>query len=230
VLWQIRFPVPGSLFPSRIRGVTTSSNHPKPVIGLCGGIGSGKSAVAEIFASLGALVIDSDRLSHEVLAEPEVLAEVVSWCGEGVVAADGGPDRAAIGRIVFGDREARKRLESLLYPLIAARRKAIVSGGYRDPAVTAIVLDSPLLLESNLDRSCDTVVFVDCPVAERRRRVEQNRGWSPAELERREQAQLPVEEKRRRAEFVVANDGSRQDLESAVAACWSRILTTYSAR
>lgn len=202
----------------------------KPVIGLCGGIGSGKSTVAELLAGLGGLVIDSDRLSHEVLARAEVLDQVAGWWGDEVRGPDGGPDRGAIGRIVFRDPGARKRLESLLYPLIDERRKAIILRGLRDPAVTAIILDSPLLLESNLDRFCDTVIFVEAPAEQRQQRVEQNRGWTPAELQRREQAQWPVDRKRLRAEFVVRNDGTPTELEASVSDCWHRILDKYAPR
>src|SRR5262245_6956672 len=118
-----------------------------PIIGVSGGIGSGKSRVAAEFGRLGCLVLDSDRLSDEILCEPATVQTLRGWWGPSVIGQDGSPDRKRIGEIVFADPAERVRLESLLHPLIAARRAAIINAGSKNPAVKAIILDSPLLFE-----------------------------------------------------------------------------------
>jgi dephospho-CoA kinase len=198
--------------------------HGKPVIGLVGGIGAGKSAVAAEFERQGCLVIDSDRLGRAALDEPAVLATLQSWWGTAVVKPDGGADRSRIAEIVFTAEAERRRLESLLHPLIAARRAAIITAVEDNPAVTAIVIDSPLLLESNLDRECDSIVFVNTSDGHRLRRVQAARGWTAEELKRREARQIPLAEKRTRAEFCVDNDGSVARLRPQVADILQTIL------
>ena len=207
-----------------------ASKRAKPIIGLCGGIGSGKSLVAQELARLGAVVIDSDRLGHEALARPEVVARLREWWGAEVLDAGGRPDRARIARIVFGDGEARRRLEGLIHPLIAAARADIIRRSVEDPAVSAIVLDSPLLLEFALDRLCDEIVFVEASESARLERVERTRGWDVRELERRSGQQWPLERKRARASEVLVNEGSPDDLRARVADLFQRILARHASR
>lgn len=200
----------------------------KPVIGLCGGIGSGKSTVARMLGELGGLVIDSDALNREALERPEVVQKLREWWGEPVVSADGRVDRRSLGRIVFGDAAARKRLESLTHPLIAARRSAMIQQGLQDPAVTAIILDSPLLFESNLDRLCDSIIFIETSEDQRLRRLQRTRGWDEHELHRRERWQTPLAEKRSRSGFTIRNSGSLEQLRRQVAHTLARILSQYA--
>jgi len=197
----------------------------KPIVGLCGGIGAGKSLVAREFERLGAVVIDSDRLGHEILARPAVLAQVRAWWGEQVVAPGGGPDREKIAELIFADPEKRKRLESLLYPLIAAERECIITQSIENPAVRAIILDSPLLFESRLDRLCDKIVFVEAEERVRLERLRQARGWDEEQVHRRERWQMPLAHKRARSDFTVTNEGSPEQLRSAVAALFERIVS-----
>lgn len=196
----------------------------KPILGLAGGIGSGKSTVAAVFARQGCLVIDSDALNHEILARPAVAQRLREWWGPQVVGPDGGTDRAAVGRIVFQEPTQRERLESFVHPLIAERRAAMIQGGNSDPAVKAITLDSPLLFESNLDRECDATVFVDVPEDVRLNRLQQTRNWDSRQLLDRERWQLPLDEKRRRSDFVVDNKGSIEELQPQVVAILRRML------
>jgi len=200
----------------------------KPVIGVCGGIGAGKSRVAAEFGKLGCLIIDADRLNHEVLATSEVLGTLQSWWGQEVMDERGRPNRARIADIIFADADQRRRLESLVHPLIHARRAAMIRAVEKDPAVTAIVIDSPLLLETNLDRECDTIVFVSASEPTRQKRLSAARGWSAEELRRRESWQLPLADKRARAEFVVDNDGPEADLRDQVADIVSKVLARHS--
>lgn len=200
----------------------------KPIIGLCGGIGSGKSAVAREFERLGGLLIDSDQLNSQVLCRTDVIGELREWWGADVVAADGAVDRSAIARIIFGDAREKQRLESLLHPLIAASRDDRILRSARDPNVRAVILDSPLLLESNLDRSCDAVVFVEASDAQRMRRLRETRGWDLDELRRRERWQAPLAQKKSRADYVVDNEGTIDQLRSQVRSVFERILTEHT--
>ncbi len=188
----------------------------KPIIGLAGGIGAGKSTVARILADNGVAVIDSDRLNREQLEKPEVIAELVRMFGPDIRGADGRVSREAVARVVFNDTEQRRRLEALLHPRIAEQRTELIEACQADPQVRAIALDSPLLHEAGLDRQCDVVVFVDAPPQERARRVAASRGWSAEELDRREKSQEPLDIKGGKADYIVVNKSGLDDLRSSV--------------
>ena len=193
-----------------------------PIIGLAAGIGSGKSAVAGVFESLGAAVIDSDRLNHQQLAEPEVVAQLRAWWGPRVCDESGRIDRRVISAIVFEDPEALAALQGLVYPRIARRRDELIARYRVKPGVTAIVLDTPKLFEAGLERICDAVVFVDAPRARRLERVGLSRGWGEAELDRRENLLDPLDKKRARADYTVVNDSGFDELRRSI----ERVLST----
>lgn len=189
----------------------------KPVIGLTGGIGSGKSTAAAVFAEAGCAVINSDALNSAQLAKPEVIAELVSWWGDGILGADGQLNRKEIASVVFKDQDQRKRLEAYLHPRIARESQDLKARFQSDPSVRAIVLDSPLLLEAGLDAQCDAVIFVDADDQTRLLRVVQSRGWSEDQWRRREKSQFALDKKRGRADHVLANNSSDLDeLRSSV--------------
>ncbi|TWT41768.1 Dephospho-CoA kinase [Phycisphaerae bacterium RAS1] len=226
-----------------VRISQTPVRSTKPIIGICGGIGSGKSAVSAELERLGCCVISSDRLNNEVLAEPEVLAQLKAWWGERVVrpaegravagagpAAGAVPDRRRIAEIVFSDATQKQRLENLTHPLIARRRASIISAVEQNPAVKAIVLDSPLLFESNLDRLCNAIIFVQTAEARRLHRLQQSRNWNEQEVRRREHWQLPLEEKRRRSGYLIDNDGSPDQLHTQVSTILDEIVARHVAR
>ncbi|GMU20250.1 MAG: dephospho-CoA kinase [Phycisphaerae bacterium] len=198
----------------------------KPIIGLAGGIGSGKSTVAAILEELGSAVIASDRLNHEELDEPEVLSCLREWWGDTVVGPDGRANRAILRQIVAGDAAARQRLERLVHPRIARRREALTRRYADDPAIRAIVWDSPLLFEAGLDRQCDWIVFVDAPRDTRLGRVLQKRGWTPEDLDRLEKSQKPLDIKRDRAHYRVTNNSDFESLHRQVQEVFSRILAS----
>jgi dephospho-CoA kinase len=203
-----------------------------PVIGVVGGIGSGKSEVARALGRLGCVVADSDALAREILTRPAVRDELVAWWGAGVLGADGQVDRAAVARIVFNDPWARRRLEGLVHPLIHAERRELIDRVAREGAgtVPAVVVDAPLLFEAGVDRECDAVIFVEAPWEVRLERVKRTRGWDAAELERREAAQMPLEEKRRRSGFVVDNGGSRADVDGRARQVLERVRAAMESR
>lgn len=181
--------------------------HGKPIIGLVGGICSGKSFVAGLFGELGCLVVDSDRLARQVFEQADVKSALVEWWGGAVLHADGSLDRRKIADIIFNDAKARGQLEGMVHPRVNQARDALMATVSDNPAVPAIVWDSPLLLETGLGRDCDAVVFVDCPDDVRLDRAAA-RGWDEPELRRRENAQLPLDKKRSLSDYVI--DNSRQ--------------------
>ncbi len=201
---------------------------PKAVIGICGGIGAGKSRVAAEFARLGALVIDSDALNHQVLRRPEVLSKLQALWGQDITLPTGEPNRRRIAQVIFADADAKARLEALVYPLIAELREHMIRLGNQDSAVKAIILDSPLLFESNLDRLCDTVVLVEAREATRLERVQQERGWDRQQMRQRESWQMPLEDKRSRSEFVIVNEGAPEQLAAPVRGILESVVARHS--
>jgi len=199
----------------------------KPIIGLVGGIGAGKSTVARILQSLGAAVIDSDRLAHDELANPEVIATLRGWWGDKVCPSND-VDRKALASIVFSDPRKLDRLEKLLYPRIHRQRERLVEGFNADPAVRAIALDAPKLYEAGLGDYCDAVIFVAADWPDRVRRVAASRGWSEEELRRRENFQNSLDTKRANADHVVINHSSLDQLRIDVERILASVLATFA--
>src|SRR6516165_10582986 len=135
----------------------------KRVIGLIGGMGSGKSRVAAELAKRGGRVISGDQLGHEALEQPAIRRLVEDRWGKVVVGKNGKIDRAALGRIVFGDPHQREELEKLVFPWIESRISQEVDKAKGDQAVAFIVLDAAIMLEAGWNKYCDNLVFVDAP-------------------------------------------------------------------
>lgn len=196
--------------------------RPFLILGLAGGVGSGKSAVAAILGGLGFVVSDSDAGARAVLERADVIKELVEAFGPSVLDADGRPDRKAIADAVFGNDAKRKRLESIVHPRLHEERTALIEAARAANAV-GVVIDAPLLFEAGVDAECDAVIFVDTPREKRLERVMQGRGWSEAEMDRREAAQMPLDQKRQRSDAVVVNDGDRAALRAGVLAALEAI-------
>ncbi len=173
------------------------------VIGLVGGIGAGKSTVAGLLAARGLRHVDADAHAHAVTRDPAVLAEIREDLGERFV-RDGALDRAAVAAHVFADPGAKARLEAIVHPRVRGRIVAELAEARAGGEST--LLDVPLLFEAGLFEACDVVVFVDAPDVIRAERT-RARGWADDELGRREQNQMPVAEKRARADHVLDNGG-----------------------
>ena len=196
----------------------------KPIIGLAGGIGSGKTAVGRILQEFGAGLIESDRLGHDELDAPEVVETLKTWWGDEIVRPDGGVDRGRVAAIAFADSRERERLEALLHPRIGARRAELVRRFEADDSVRMIVIDAPLLYEAGVDAECDLVVFVEADPAVRASRVRAQRNWTEQEWKRREKMQKPLDMKRRKADHIVTNNSSLRALRGQVAHLVSQIL------
>ena len=199
----------------------------KPIIGLTGSVGAGKSTVANILESLGAAVIDSDQLSHEQLRDSEVIATLRRWWGPSVLTPEWQVDRKAVAAIVFDDPHKLSQLQGLLYPRIRRRREELLAIHNADPNVQAVVFDTPKLFEVGLDKDCDAVIFVDAEARLRLQRLALSRGWDEAELLRREKLLQPLDKKRANADYVVVNNSRVEDLRSEVEGVFQNVLASF---
>lgn len=183
-------------------------------VGLTGGVASGKSTVAAMLSELGAVVIDADVLAREVV-EPGTpgLDAVVAEFGQDVLTEDGRLDRPAVGRLVFADADARRRLEQIVHPLVYER---IVELEAQAPAGAVVVHDIPLLTENDRSGDFDHVVVVDVPEELQLERMVQDRGWTHDDARSRVAAQATREQRRAIATHVIENSGTREDLHDRV--------------
>ncbi|MFA9428862.1 dephospho-CoA kinase [Egicoccus sp. AB-alg2] len=190
------------------------------LVGLTGGIGSGKSTVARRLAELGAPVIDADQVAREVVAPGEpALAELAERFGGHLVDARGDLDRAGLAAIVFVDDEARRDLDRIMHPRIAARiaeRIAALAANWDRPGPPLAVVDHPLLIETGQAGRFDAVVVVLAPEEERVRRLVEQRGLDEGDARARVAVQCSDEERRRAATHVIVNDGDLRALVAAV--------------
>lgn len=192
------------------------------VVGLTGGIGSGKSTVSRLLARRGAAVLDADDLVHELQAPGGEAFEVIRRrFGPAVVAPDGSLDRSALATTVFADHDARVDLERLVHPLVRRVIRERISA-LRD-TTTAVVIEIPLLAEGRAGYSLSAVMVVDCPVDTAVRRLVEGRGMSEADARRRVAAQAGGEERRAIADFVVDNSRDLAALDREVDRAWSWI-------
>ena len=203
-----------------------------PVIGLIGAIGAGKSLVASSLARRGAELLDADAIGHVLLQQRPARDEVVERFGPAILLPSAGPDggsevdRKALGAIVFGEPRALRDLEAILHPRMRRTFEKAIRRAARRGEAPAVVLDAAILLEAGWDDLCDRVVFVDAPRADRLARVEAHRGWDDARLTARERSQRPPEAKRARADLVLPNQGSLEDLEAAIEPFWASLRAT----
>ena len=193
------------------------------LVGLTGGIGSGKSTVAELLAARGAVIVDADRVARDVV-EPgtPALAALVERFGEGILAADGSLDRAALAAVAFADEASRNDLDAITHPAIGEeflRRMAAA------PSDAVVVCDVPLLAESEAAqaRGYAVVIVVEAPLEVRLTRLEA-RGVARDDALRRIAAQASDEERRALATYVLDNSGDRAQLEEQVDALWGELL------
>ncbi|WP_410810850.1 dephospho-CoA kinase [Micromonospora sp. 067-2] len=194
-------------------------------VGLTGGIGSGKSAVAARLVERGAVLVDADQVAREVVAPgTDGLAEIVATFSGRVLDADGALDRAALGAVVFADETARRRLEAITHPRVRARTAELMAAAAPDAIV---VNDVPLLVEVGLAPTYHLVVVVRTAVTTRLDRLARDRGMDRAEAERRIAAQADDARRRAAADVVLTNDASLAELHAAVDRLWRERLVPY---
>jgi len=189
------------------------------VLGLTGGIGSGKSMVAQMFARLGAVVIDADLLAREVVEPGQpALEEIAATFGPDVLLPDGRLDRAKLADIIFADPVERAKLDAITHPRIRARMDEEIKARRSGPGV--LIVDIPLLYENDRSYSVERVIVVWVDPQTQLRRIRQRDGLSTEAAGQRIAAQMPLEAKRARADHVIDNSGTREDTRRQVEAIY----------
>ena len=194
-------------------------------VALTGNIASGKSSVARLFAEWGAVVFDADQEVRR-LEQPgtPVFAAIVERFGPGVVGPDGQLDRRALRSRILSNLEDKVALERIVHPAVQAERQRFVENAERSP-VGILVSDIPILYEAADPSRFDAVVFVDAPEALRLDRVVRDRGWSREEAQALARLQMPAEQKRARADYVIDNDSTREVLRERAREVWQKLVS-----
>jgi dephospho-CoA kinase len=193
-------------------------------VGLTGGIASGKSTVARMFAEKGAILIDFDDLAHAV-EEPggPVWREIVRHFGEEILLPDRRIDRRKLGAIIFADREKREILNRLVHPAVFAEWRKRIKEIEKTGKDAVVVSDIPLLIEAGLETMVDVVLLVYVSPEEQIRRLTVRNGFNPEEAERRVAAQMPIGEKAIHADIVIRNEGSVEETGRAASRAWEEL-------
>jgi dephospho-CoA kinase len=200
----------------------------KPIIGIVGGIGSGKSFVAKLFGELGCLVIDSDAQVRNAYRNPAVIETLRGWWGNEVVEPDGSVNRSAVAARIFTQPADKRRLEQLVHPLVHEARARQMKAAEKNSQIVGFIWDTPLLLEAGLAGQCDAIVFVDAPFAQRLARVKARSDWDAVELLRREKSQLALDSKRALSDYVITNTAEAKDAGPAMAGLREQVRRVLS--
>ena len=195
------------------------------VVGVVGGVASGKSLVTRRLATLGAIVLDADRIGHEVLLDESIKKSIRQYWGNQVFKPDGQVDRKKLAEIVFNPTRKQDliRLEKITHPLIEKRLRNQIKQIRESGCAPMIVLDAAIMVKTGWHRLCDEIIYVDATRQLRQQRVG-NRDWAPEMLDRREAMQATLEEKRRISSLVIDNNKSKDFTYRQIQDFWNRVV------
>jgi len=198
------------------------------VVGLTGGIATGKSTVAAMLRELGAMIIDADALAREIVQpEKEAWREIVQTFGAEILREDKTIDREKLRKIIFKNKTARKKLEAITHPRIRALARERIHKLASEGAAI-IVYDAPLLFENKVHLWLRPVILVACSAETQRRRLRERDRLTEEEIEQHLKAQMPLEEKRKLADFIIENNGDLEELRRQVREVWEKIRSQRS--
>lgn len=195
---------------------------------ITGGIGSGKSTVAAMFARLGAVIIDADAISRDLMRPTEnTLSAVVAEFGPDILHPDGTLNRPALAALVFSDEDARTRLNNIVHPAVRARADALVEQAWRAPGFSGIIIDDiPLLAETNRAAEFDGVIVVRTGLEKRLSRLTKTRGMAEEDARARIAAQATDAQRAAIATWIIDNDGSAENTQTQVERIWA-LMTNH---
>lgn len=200
-----------------------SPSHRKPVIGLIGGVGSGKSTAAAELGRLGCLVVDGDRIGQELLGQEDVRRELRRQWGAAVFDSSGRVDRKALADRVFKHPEELSVLNKVMQPRIGRRIEELIDQARKDATIPAIVIDAAIMLEAGWDRFCTHLVFVHASADQRAGRVGQ-RGWDRSTWQAREKSQISLDIKRQRCYLTLDNSLGAAYLAEQISELFNRVV------
>jgi dephospho-CoA kinase len=201
-----------------------SKSVKKPIIGILGGIGSGKSTVAGEFAKLGCKVIDADKIAHELIEEKNVKQTLISSFGHNVLDSAGKIDHKKLADTVFSNGDKLSLLNSIIHPPVLARVRRLITQYSRQPEVKAIVLDMPLLAEVGWEKRCDKLIFVDCELKIRAARAKKIGIFDENQLRTRENFQISLDNKANISDNTIDNNSDLSALVRQVKDIFSCIV------
>ena len=196
----------------------------KPIIGILGGIGSGKSAVAAEFAKLGCKVIDADKIAHELLKKTAVKKKIVASFGHTVLDSRGKISRKKLADAVFSDAKKLSLLNDILHPLVLRRTGQLIKQYNHQKRVKAIVLDMPLLVEVGWAKRCNRLIFINCKHKLRANRALKTGLFSKNQLKIRENFQISLDNKARLADNIIDNNSGFSALAKQVASIFTCVV------
>ena len=191
------------------------------IIGIVGGIASGKTSAAQIFEQFGAVVLSADEIGHRVLQEAGIRQTAAKRWGSKILDSSGQIDRKHLAAIVFENEEDLVFLEKLTHERIRNQISVALQHLARNHTAF-VILDAPLLLEAGWESLCDVIVFIESSLENRKKRAAE-RGWTPEEIARRESRQLSLQKKRASTSYTIHNDGSTDELEEEIFRVWDSL-------
>ena len=195
----------------------------KPIIGIIGGIASGKSTVAAEFGKLGCKVIDADKIAHELLEKKEIKNKIIKFFGPAILNQEGKIDRGKLADIVFDDTEKLALLNGIIHPHVFQKVEQLIKKYKNKNQIKAIVLDMPLLVEVGWAKRCDKLIFVDCDPKIRAKRAEKM-GFNKNQIKIRENFQISLDKKAKLADNTIENNSGFSALVRQVADIFSYIV------
>jgi len=209
--------------PERLNCSAVSATGKKPIIGILGGIGSGKSIVAAEFAKLGCKVIDADKIAHKLLDEQTVKEKIIASFGRAILDSDDKIDREKLAEVVFANTDRLLSLNEIIHPLVLQRAEELIKQYNSQNQVKAIVLDMPLLVEVGWDKRCDKLIFIDCEQKLRLDRAKKM-GFDKNQVKIRENFQISLDNKANLADNTINNNSDFSALARQVADIFSYIV------
>lgn len=195
----------------------------KPIIGIIGGIGSGKSTVAAELGKLGCKVINADKIAHELLEKKTVKKKILEYFGQEILNPEGKINRRKLAEIVFADTRKLASLNRVIHPLVFEKTEKLIEKYNSQKKVKAIVLDMPLLVEAGYEKRCDTLIFIDCEQKIRAKRAEKM-GFNKNQLKIRENFQISLDKKAKLTDNIIENNSGFSALVRQVTDIFSYIL------